>query len=59
MWVWFEDIELDEGVFEKLGGDFEREHPVAHGRVGSADTRLFSQRAAVDFAVDWLRARSR
>ena len=59
VWAWFEDIELDEGLFEQLGGDFEREHPVAHARVGSADTRLFSQRAAVDFAVDWLRARSR
>lgn len=43
----------------RAGGDFEREHPVARGRVGSADTRLFSQRAAVDFAVDWLRDHGR
>jgi aminoglycoside 3-N-acetyltransferase len=57
VWAWFDDIEMDEGVFEELGRDFERERPVARGRVGSAESRLFSQRAAVDFAVDWLRAR--
>jgi aminoglycoside 3-N-acetyltransferase len=57
VWAWFEDIEMDASVFQDIGRDFEREHPVTSGRVGSADTRLFSQRAAVDFAVDWLRAR--
>lgn len=58
-WTWFEDIDLRADVFEELGGEFEREHPVARGKVGSADSRLFSQRAAVDFAVDWLRAHGR
>lgn len=58
-WAWFEDIELRSDLFEELGGDFERECPVALGRVGSADARLFSQRAAVDFAVEWLRAHGR
>jgi aminoglycoside 3-N-acetyltransferase len=57
IWAWFEDIEMNESVFDELGGDFEREHPVARGRVGSADSRLFSQKTAVDFAVGWLRAR--
>jgi aminoglycoside 3-N-acetyltransferase len=55
-WTWFEDIEMNAEVFGELGGDFEREHPVARGRIGSADARLFSQRTAVDFAVDWLRS---
>jgi len=55
-WAWFEDIEMDEAVFGELGVDFEREHPVARGRVGSAESRLFSQRTALDFAVDWLRS---
>lgn len=58
-WVWFEDIEMNADLFDELGRDFERRHSVAVGRVGSADSRLFSQRAAVDFAVDWLRARGR
>jgi aminoglycoside 3-N-acetyltransferase len=59
IWAWFEDIELRADLFEELGRDFERERPVTRGRVGSADARLFSQRVAVDFAVDWLSARGR
>lgn len=58
-WVWFEDIETRDDLFAELGRAFETDHPVARGRVGSADARLFSQRAAVDFAVEWLRARGR
>jgi aminoglycoside 3-N-acetyltransferase len=59
VWAWLEDIELHAEVFEELGRDFEREVPVRRGFVGSAEARLFSQRAAVDLAVDWLRARGR
>lgn len=59
VWSWFEDIELNADVFDELGSDFERAHPVGRGRVGSVEARLFSQRAAVDFAVEWLRARGR
>jgi aminoglycoside 3-N-acetyltransferase len=58
-WVWYDDIDLRSEVFEELGRDFERERAVGVGRVGSAEARLFSQRAAVDFAVDWLRAHGR
>jgi aminoglycoside 3-N-acetyltransferase len=57
VWVWFDDIETREDLFEELGRDFETECPVTLGRVGSAEAQLFSQRAAVDFAVDWLRGR--
>jgi len=59
VWTWFEDIETRADLFDELGGDFERAFSVSRGRVGSAEARLFSQRAAVDFAVDWLRARGR
>ncbi|HJQ74051.1 MAG TPA: AAC(3) family N-acetyltransferase [Gaiellaceae bacterium] len=59
VWAWFQDIELRSDLFAELGGDFERACPVARVTVGSADARLFSQRAAVDFAVEWLRARGR
>ena len=58
-WAWFEDIDLRADVFDELGAAFERELPVARGRVGSAEARLFSQCAAVDFAVGWLRAHGR
>jgi aminoglycoside 3-N-acetyltransferase len=58
-WAWFEDIEFRDDLFEELGADFERKYAVSRGLVGSADCRLFSQRAAVDFAVEWLRARGR
>jgi aminoglycoside 3-N-acetyltransferase len=54
VWKWFDDVEDDAGVFESLGADFEADRPVAVGRVGSADARLFRQREAVDFAVAWL-----
>jgi aminoglycoside 3-N-acetyltransferase len=54
--VFFDDVELHAERFEALGADFPHERT---GLVGSAESRLFSQRAAVDFAVDWLRARGR
>jgi aminoglycoside 3-N-acetyltransferase len=59
VWAWYEDIELRSDLFEELGRDFELACAVSQGRVGSAEARLFSQRAAVDFAVGWLRARGR
>jgi aminoglycoside 3-N-acetyltransferase len=58
-WLPFEDIETDDSVFAELGADFERAHEVRIGPIGSAESRLFRQRAAVDFAVDWLRSRGR
>lgn len=58
-WAWFEDIDLRADVFDELGAELERESPVSRGVVGSAQGRLFSQRAAVDFAVEWLRAHGR
>jgi aminoglycoside 3-N-acetyltransferase len=58
-WAWFADIDLRSDVFDELGGEFERERQVVRGPVGSAEARLFSQRAAVDFAVEWLRAHGR
>jgi len=55
-WVPFEDIEIDEEDFTRLGADFETAHPdqVAIGRVGNATARLFRQRVIVDFAVEWI-----
>ena len=59
IWATYADVDLRADLFEELGRDFERVCPVRHGKVGSAGARLCSQRAAVDFAVDWLRDRGR
>lgn len=56
-WVEYGDIAYDDEPFEQIGADFEQAHPVRVGRVGSATARLFSQRAAVDFAQRWLTKR--
>jgi aminoglycoside 3-N-acetyltransferase len=59
VWQWFDDIDEHAELFDELGADFERQLQVEVVRVGSAPTRLFRVRAAVDFAVPWLRARGR
>jgi aminoglycoside 3-N-acetyltransferase len=59
VWATYADIELRADLFDELGQDYERVCSVKRGAIGSAESRLFSQRAAVDFAVDWLRDRGR
>lgn len=58
VWVRFDELELDESPFPELGAAFERDTgQVRVGAVGSAESRLFRQRPAVDFAARWLAAR--
>jgi aminoglycoside 3-N-acetyltransferase len=54
VWKTFHDIDVNSDVFDDLGAAFEAGTPVMRGLVGSATCRLFSQRAAVDFAVQWI-----
>lgn len=54
VWRTYQDIDMDEGCFAQLGAAFERVSDVQIGQVGSAQARLFRQRAAVDFAIGWL-----
>ncbi len=54
IWKAYEDIALDSEIFPQIGAAFEETGQVTIGRVGSAETRLFSQRAGVDFAQQWL-----
>lgn len=56
VWKWYTDFDYDSDDFEDLGLDYEKEEMVAVGQVGMAESRLFSQRTAVDFAQRWLRA---
>ncbi|MEV7226838.1 MULTISPECIES: AAC(3) family N-acetyltransferase [Polymorphospora] len=55
-WSWWDDVDLDEGDFELLGADLDGTGAVRFGEVGAARCRLMRQRAAVDFAVDWIAA---
>jgi aminoglycoside 3-N-acetyltransferase len=57
VWKTYDDIELDADIFPAIGADFEATGAVTVGQVGSAQTRLFSSRAAVDFAQAWLTKR--
>ena len=50
---WFDDFAEIGSEFEKIGG------PLTRGTVGKADSRLFSLRRAVDFAVDWMNCNRR
>lgn len=54
VWVEYEDLDLNDEPFEKIGAEFEAAALVHSGEVGSAQTRFFSQRQAVDFAAAWL-----
>ncbi|WP_251555502.1 aminoglycoside N(3)-acetyltransferase [Neobacillus muris] len=54
VWKEFKDLEFREELFDQLGEDFEREHALLSGNVGSADCRLFSLKEAVDYAEAWL-----
>jgi aminoglycoside 3-N-acetyltransferase len=59
VWQAYEDLELNSGVFPEIGAAFEAMSKVSKGSVGSAGSRLFRQRAAVDFAVEWLTTNGR
>lgn len=55
MWVEYDDIEYADERFVELGRAFVEAGEVRVGRVELAPAVLFSQRSAVDFAVEWLR----
>ena len=55
-WRSFQQIDNMSDVWLlELGSAFEEGNEVSIGKVGLAECRLFSQRAAVDFAIGWLR----
>jgi aminoglycoside 3-N-acetyltransferase len=54
-WREWDDVEVDEGDFVRLGAELDEAVGVVIGLVGSGESRLMRQRAAVDFAVDWMR----
>ena len=58
VWKVFRDVEWNDETFPEIGDEFERTGAVRVGPVGSGEARLFSQRAAVDYAERWLRERA-
>jgi aminoglycoside 3-N-acetyltransferase len=59
VWKKYRDIELDSDIFPEIGSAFEQARQVKIGQVGSATTRLFRQRPAIDFAVEWFARKRR
>lgn len=55
IWKEYEDLEFREGFFEEIGKAFEAEYDLTSGLVGSAKSRLFSLKEAVDFAEKWFK----
>ncbi|MFI8489823.1 aminoglycoside N(3)-acetyltransferase [Streptomyces rubrogriseus] len=53
-WERVTEVSITSERFDELGHDFERDRPVARGRVGAADVRLFSLPEAVAYAERWL-----
>ncbi len=45
---------IDDATITALGEAFEANNPVSRGRIANAESRLLSQRQAVDYAVTWL-----
>ncbi|MGM9931024.1 aminoglycoside N(3)-acetyltransferase [Pradoshia sp.] len=58
-WVEFHDLDYDDTDFDEIGVEFEREHKIKRGKIGSAHSRLFSMREAVDFAEKWMKHSTR
>lgn len=53
VWKVFHDIDIDDSEFEAIGTGFEQGDAVKKGFIGLAESRLFSQRDAVDYATRW------
>jgi len=56
VWLRMRDVDVDDDPFADIGLSFELTGQARVNQVGSAEARLFRQRAAVDFARDWLLA---
>ncbi|QST01272.1 AAC(3) family N-acetyltransferase [Pontibacillus sp. ALD_SL1] len=56
VWEVYEDIVFREELFEEIGNSLEEHISVTKGYIGSAESKLFSMKQGVDFAVGWLHA---
>jgi len=52
-WIEWKELNLNSGDFEQLGTDFESKINYIPGKIGLAEARLLSQRAIIDFSIEW------
>jgi len=52
-WKQYRDIDYSDSEFGAIGDAFEKEGYATGGAIGLAESRFFSQRNAVDFALKW------
>ncbi|TLS38281.1 aminoglycoside N(3)-acetyltransferase [Pseudalkalibacillus caeni] len=57
-WVTYSEIQFEDELFEEMGRQFERQHSVLTGMIGSAPSKFFSQKEAVDFSESWFTKRN-
>ncbi len=57
VWKTYQDVDWNDEPFPEIGAAFDETGHTRIDKVGRGETRLFSQRAAVDFATRWLRDR--
>lgn len=57
VWKTFQSLDYDDTPFPEIGAAFDRTGQAIIGKIGSAESRLFRQRPAVDFAAGWLASR--
>ncbi|ADH97937.1 aminoglycoside N(3)-acetyltransferase [Salisediminibacterium selenitireducens] len=55
-WITYEEVDLDEEVFEEIGRTFEETYPVHTGKIGDATAKVFALRDAVDASTTWFTA---
>lgn len=55
VWKTYSDIDFDADCFTDMGEDFQKANDVKISQVGSAQTKFFAVRDAVDFGVSWLK----
>lgn len=54
-WTRYRELDYDDTPFPQIGADLEAAGgAVTVGKIGAAESRLFAQRTAVDFAETWL-----
>ncbi len=54
IWKEYRELEFRDELFEDLGADFDKAHKLNTSHVGSAHSRLFSVKEAVNYAETWL-----
>jgi aminoglycoside 3-N-acetyltransferase len=52
--VTYETLDTYGDDFGAIGNAFDEAYHITVGKIANAEVRFFKQRAAVDFAVDWI-----